>query len=83
MSCGLTTRTRVSAFRVASRLVAVSPYDVLGERRQPNLPGTIDEYPNWRLPIPVDREELFTDRRVVRLGRAMSAARPPDHAEGS
>ena len=66
-----------------SKLVAVSPYDVLGERRQPNLPGTIDEYPNWRLPIPVDREELFTDPRVVRLGRAMSAARPPDHAEGS
>ncbi len=33
-----------------SRLKLISPYDVLAEPRQPNLPGTIDEYPNWRLP---------------------------------
>ncbi|WP_458524243.1 4-alpha-glucanotransferase [Mycobacterium sherrisii] len=35
-----------------SRLKLISPYDVLAEPRQPNLPGTIDEYPNWRLPLP-------------------------------
>jgi 4-alpha-glucanotransferase len=62
-----------------SILVAMSPYDVLGERRQPNLPGTTDQYPNWRQPIPVDREELFADPRVVRLSRAMSAGRPRNH----
>jgi 4-alpha-glucanotransferase len=50
--------------RSRSRLVLVSPYDVIGEVRQPNLPGTIDQYPNWRLPLPVSVEELREDPRV-------------------
>jgi 4-alpha-glucanotransferase len=50
--------------RSRSRLVLVSPYDVVGEVRQPNLPGTVDEYPNWRLPLPVTLEELREDPRV-------------------
>lgn len=48
-----------------SRLKLVSPYDVLGEVRQPNLPGTVDEYPNWRLPLPVSLEQLEDDPRVA------------------
>ncbi|OLT12237.1 4-alpha-glucanotransferase [Pseudonocardia sp. CNS-139] len=50
--------------RSRSRLALVSPYDVVGEVRQPNLPGTIDEYPNWRLPLPVTLEELAAAPRV-------------------
>jgi 4-alpha-glucanotransferase len=50
--------------RSRSRLVLVSPYDVVGEVRQPNLPGTVDQYPNWRLPLPVALEELREDPRV-------------------
>jgi 4-alpha-glucanotransferase len=50
--------------RSRSRMVLVSPYDVVGEVRQPNLPGTVDEYPNWRLPLPVSLEELRADPRV-------------------
>ncbi|HZG92837.1 MAG TPA: 4-alpha-glucanotransferase [Pseudonocardia sp.] len=50
--------------RSRSRLVLVSPYDVIGEVRQPNLPGTVDEYPNWRLPLPESLEELRADPRV-------------------
>jgi 4-alpha-glucanotransferase len=50
--------------RGRSRLVLVSPYDVIGEVRQPNLPGTVDEYPNWRLPLPQALEELMDDPRV-------------------
>jgi len=50
--------------RSRSRLVLVSPYDVIGEERQPNLPGTVDEYPNWRLPLPLTVEELRDDPRV-------------------
>ena len=41
-----------------SELVLVAPYDVVGETRQPNLPGTVDEYPNWRLPLPFSLDEL-------------------------
>jgi 4-alpha-glucanotransferase len=52
--------------RTPCRLVAISPYDVLGDVRQPNLPGTVDEYPNWRLPLPVTLDQLFADPRVRR-----------------
>ena len=50
--------------RARSRLALVSPYDIVGETRQPNLPGTVDQYPNWRLPLPVSLEELRDDPRV-------------------
>lgn len=37
--------------RTPSHLVAASLADAVGDLRQPNLPGTVDEYPNWRLPV--------------------------------
>jgi len=49
------------------RLHLVSPYDVIGEIRQPNLPGTIDQYPNWRLPLSMPLEEFRRDLRVARI----------------
>jgi 4-alpha-glucanotransferase len=62
--------------RAASRLVLISPYDVIGETRQPNLPGTVDQYPNWRLPLPESLEELRTDPRVRVVVDALRMARP-------
>ncbi|MBV8788346.1 MAG: 4-alpha-glucanotransferase [Mycobacterium sp.] len=53
-----------------SRLKLISPYDVLAEPRQPNLPGTVDEYPNWRLPLPKTLEQLRADPRVVEITAA-------------
>jgi 4-alpha-glucanotransferase len=64
----------------ASRLVLTSPADVLGERRQPNLPGTIDQYPNWRIPLPATIEEFFADEQVRAAVAPLRAARPlPRH----
>ena len=40
--------------RTPCRLVTASLHDVLLESRQPNLPGTFDEYPNWRIPLGPD-----------------------------
>lgn len=60
----------------ASRLVLTSPADAVGERRQPNLPGTVDEYPNWRIPLPVDVAELFANERVRAVVAPLRAARP-------
>ncbi|MGN6608878.1 MAG: 4-alpha-glucanotransferase [Jatrophihabitans sp.] len=34
-----------------SRIVLAAPGDAVGDLRQPNLPGTVDQYPNWRLPL--------------------------------
>ncbi|AQT79060.1 4-alpha-glucanotransferase [Mycolicibacterium litorale] len=53
-----------------SRLKLISPYDVIGEIRQPNLPGTINEYPNWRLPLASTLEELREDPRVAAVTAA-------------
>jgi 4-alpha-glucanotransferase len=64
----------------ASKLKLVSPYDVVAETRQPNLPGTIDEYPNWRLPLPLTLEQFRNDPRVAEIaavfrGRATGETR--------
>jgi 4-alpha-glucanotransferase len=56
-----------------SRLKLISPYDVIAEPRQPNLPGTVDEYPNWRLPLPETLEELRADPRVAEITAAFGA----------
>ena len=62
--------------RSRARLVLVSPYDVVGEERQPNLPGTVDQYPNWKLPLPLSLEELRDDPRVRVVTDELRLARP-------
>jgi 4-alpha-glucanotransferase len=39
--------------RTRSRLLAVSLEDLLGVIDQPNIPGTVNEHPNWRQRLPV------------------------------
>ena len=70
--------------RTPSRLLSLSLADAVGEVRTQNQPGTIDEYPNWRVPLgdPQGRqvllEEVFTDPRAAALCEAMRAAvKPP------
>jgi 4-alpha-glucanotransferase len=59
-----------------SRLLLTSPADALRETEQPNLPGTVDEYPNWRIPLSVTLDEFFADPRVRETVEALRAARP-------
>jgi 4-alpha-glucanotransferase len=65
----------------ASTLLLTSPQDALGEVRQPNLPGTIDQYPNWRIPLPVTVEEFLQHPVVVRAVAALRSARPANPIE--
>ncbi|BEL11491.1 4-alpha-glucanotransferase [Actinoplanes sichuanensis] len=81
--------------RTPCRLVTASLHDVLLERRQPNLPGTFDEYPNWRIPLGRDLTEVLADplfRKVAGIlggrpgplpGRHPGAAKPGQIASGS
>ncbi|MEV2193492.1 4-alpha-glucanotransferase [Streptomyces phaeochromogenes] len=67
--------------RTPARMIGVWLPDTVGDRRPQNLPGTWDQYPNWRLPVadaegrPVTLEELAASPRlhalidVVRAGR--------------
>ncbi|MFF8911912.1 4-alpha-glucanotransferase [Streptomyces sp. NPDC015032] len=66
-----------------ARMIGVWLPDTLGDRRPQNLPGTWDQYPNWRLPVadaevrPVTLEELAA---APRLHRLMEIFRPrEDH----
>jgi 4-alpha-glucanotransferase len=58
------------------RFLLASPYDVLGEKRQPNLPGTVDQYPNWRIPLPVTLEGMRDDPRLHRVASLLGKVRP-------
>ena len=54
--------------RTPSRLLAVSMEDLLGVVDQPNIPGTIDEHPNWRqrLPVALDKIAAKIDLTALR-----------------
>ncbi len=62
--------------RTPSAIVLASPYDVIGEVRQPNLPGTTDAYPNWRIPLPMSLEDFMADPRVTAVAAVLANARP-------
>jgi 4-alpha-glucanotransferase len=57
--------------RTPCRFITASLYDVLGEIKQPNLPGTSDEYPNWRMPLAASLEEIEADPRMERVARVL------------
>ncbi|MDR2930485.1 MAG: 4-alpha-glucanotransferase [Propionibacteriaceae bacterium] len=38
-------------YQTPARLKCVALTDAVGERRTQNQPGTVDEYPNWRIPL--------------------------------
>ncbi|MEI7031462.1 4-alpha-glucanotransferase [Streptomyces pratensis] len=59
--------------RTPARMTGVWLPDAVGDRRPQNLPGTWDQYPNWRLPIadaegrPVTLEEIAASPRLHAL----------------
>ncbi|MFD7540308.1 4-alpha-glucanotransferase [Streptomyces sp. NPDC059819] len=61
--------------RTPARLVGVWLPDAVGDRRPQNLPGTWDQYPNWRLPVagpdaqPLTLEEITASPRLHELMR--------------
>jgi 4-alpha-glucanotransferase len=56
------------------RLLMISLEDLLGITDQVNLPGTVDEHPNWRQRLPIVLEELRNHEAVVRVAQIMSLA---------
>ncbi|SDT76910.1 4-alpha-glucanotransferase [Actinoplanes derwentensis] len=63
--------------RTPCRLVTASLHDVLLELRQPNLPGTFEEYPNWRIPLDRDLTEVVSDplfRKVAGILQSRSGS---------
>ncbi|MEU0990434.1 4-alpha-glucanotransferase [Streptomyces sp. NPDC005953] len=67
--------------RTPARLVGIWLPDTVGDRRPQNLPGTCEEYPNWRLPVadaegrPITLEALATSPRMHALMEVFSDRR--------
>lgn len=78
--------------RTPARMTGVWLPDAVGDRRPQNLPGTSDQYPNWRLPMagadgrPVTLEELAASPRLhalmAALGSSGDPTAPPDARRG-
>ncbi|HZB30716.1 MAG TPA: 4-alpha-glucanotransferase [Streptosporangiaceae bacterium] len=69
--------------RTPARLIGISLADAVGERRIQNQPGTVDEYPNWRVPLadadgrPVLLDDLPADPRVrAAIAPVLAATQP-------
>lgn len=61
-----------------SKVLLAGLTDAVGERRAQNQPGTINEYPNWRVPLgdeggnPIHLEDIFTAELPNRLAAVMN-----------
>jgi 4-alpha-glucanotransferase len=68
--------------RTPAVLIGVSLADAAGERRPQNMPGTVDEYPNWRIPLtgadgqPVLLDDLPAHPGVRAIAQAVSRSLP-------
>jgi len=64
--------------RTPAVLIGVSLAEAAGERRPQNMPGTVDEYPNWRIPLtdadgqPVLLDDLPAHPAVRAVAQAVS-----------
>jgi 4-alpha-glucanotransferase len=58
--------------RTKSRLLAISLEDLLGVIDQPNIPGTVNEHPNWRQRLPLTIDEMASAIDVAALKVATS-----------
>ena len=56
-------------------VVTATLEDALGVHERPNMPGTIDEWPNWRLALPVPLDELPQHPLARRVAEAMRQGR--------
>lgn len=62
--------------RTPSPLCVLPVEDLLGQEEQPNLPGTVDEHPNWRRRMPGPADALLQGETEAARIAAIAAERP-------
>ncbi len=67
--------------RTRSRLLAVALEDLLGVVDQPNLPGTVNEHPNWRRRIDREIDEIAQSIDMQSFLRAVDGRRGGRHPD--
>jgi len=53
------------------KLLLVSLDDIIGTINQQNMPGTLDEHPNWMQKTPLSLDELIKDSRFIDLAELL------------
>ena len=69
--------------RTPAMLLAATLEDALEAHDRPNVPGTVDQRPNWSLPLPVGLDDLAADPRVRRLAEVLDRIEPTKWRGGS
>lgn len=57
--------------RTPSRLLVIGAEDVFDVGDQTNVPGTLNEHPNWRRKLPVSLEDYLSDDRLTAVADAL------------
>lgn len=65
--------------RTPSAVMVVQMEDVLGVTEQANLPGTLDQHPNWRRKLALPIEAWPRDARLRRVAKSLAALRGGRH----
>jgi 4-alpha-glucanotransferase len=60
-----------------SRVVLATLEDAAGAAERPNMPGTVDEWPNWSIPLPVTVEALAESEQAERIAAALGSRHDP------
>lgn len=58
-----------------SLLIGLQPEDWLAMDTPVNVPGTTDQYPNWRRKLTASLDDLFSDPQTDRLLKTVQSAR--------
>lgn len=58
-----------------ARIVLATLDDLAGVEERPNMPGTVDEWPNWRIALPAPVEEVLTSPLALSLAEMMRVTR--------
>jgi len=61
--------------RSPSQIMMVQPEDVLNQLEQFNVPGTTDQYPNWRHKLTVNLEDWTSEPEFLTLTKALRKER--------
>jgi 4-alpha-glucanotransferase len=63
--------THAALARAPSVLVTATLDDALAVEQRPNMPGTIDEYPSWCVPLPSTVEQIMREKMPRAIARVL------------
>lgn len=59
----------------SSKVFLVQLEDVLSQKEQMNVPGTTNEYPNWRIKLPIKLEDLENNHLMKKICNIVNTSR--------